>query len=207
MKNHESAYIREQESKVEVMGQYLIRSNKLLDSAVVCNAVYHAFGIRLDEVPVLDERIAGTVPTARAAIDLFIQQSTTRLDGQEIRGLLNQTFGINLNGINTLEKERISLYSKGQWISKGNKDVFEIRTGRLDIDVQVVPADYFQQHAHSDLLPEELINELAVLGYRPQDNGRACYYCNSKPKPVADAFKGQTIRAIAGIIRKNYSDF
>ena len=65
------------------------------------------------------------------------------MTGVDIRGMINQIFGINLNGVSSLEGAGISLYSKGQWVLQSDKDLFVVYTGSGDLDVKVFPTEYF----------------------------------------------------------------
>lgn len=198
--------IKEMSSKAKRMDEILSLSDQNISYESICETVYQAFGIQLDDVPVLDEKVAEFASTSRAAIELTLQLHEQQMTGKDVRNMLNQIFGINLDGISSLEGERISLYSKGQWMTKHNADIIEVKTGIKDVDVHVGPTDYFASQTPNYMLLEALGNKLSELGYQQKEHAEVYYYTNHNGEPVSDAFKGKTMKAIIEVIREHGSD-
>ncbi|MWV46350.1 hypothetical protein GRF59_22355 [Paenibacillus sp. HJL G12] len=125
--------------------------------------------------------------------------------GPEIRIMLNQLFGVNLDAISSLEKARISLFSKGQWIVQQDHDLFVVYTGEGDVDVKVYPTAYFLEKTGMAGLPEDLQQALNSLGYHIDEETNGFYYADAEGQAVPDAFKGQTMGAIMATIRSSCS--
>ncbi|HWO55467.1 MAG TPA: hypothetical protein VNM49_13905 [Paenibacillus cookii] len=212
---------RQQMSKAELMDAYLLSFDQDLTGQIIHEVVLRVFGLDLDHALVLPEaereiraaaerRLggmqAGSSPIPpRDVIDLQLAECGRRLAGPEVRRLLNQLFGVNLDAISALDKARISLFSKGQWIVRQDRDLFVVYTGEGDIDVSVYPTAYFRERTGQDELPEDLGQALADLGYSPVAEGQRYYYVHPDGQAVPDAFKGQTMGAIMASIRNAYS--
>ncbi|TQR18715.1 hypothetical protein FG384_15720 [Psychrobacillus vulpis] len=203
-------------SKIELMDRYIYSFEEQISSSEICKFVDTVFGINLESVLVLDKKSLqapssnnmdqSTMSPSRTVIDSYLDLAKHKMTGMEIRKMLNQIFGINLDGISALEKERISLFSKGQWVVQNAKDLFIIHTGIEDVDVTVLPSIYFMEHSGLEGLPSELQNSLSHLGYNHDKKIRGYYFSNPSGMAVTDQFKGQTIGAIIEVIRKSYSD-
>lgn len=195
--------------KVAVMDERIEALKDRLEGKAICQAVLDVYGIDYCVVPVLHKEVAplvkGIPDPSIAAIDLYLQQCTEPLDGPVIRKMMNQLFGTNLEGIAALSRTRISLFTKGQWIAKKDKDLFAIHTGREDIDVKVIPTAYFAEQTGSDSLPEPLSARLSALGYRFNEAIGAYYYSNPEGVSVPDAFKGKTIGSINEVTDRYFS--
>ncbi|QOR68241.1 hypothetical protein IM538_09105 [Cytobacillus suaedae] len=135
-------------------------------------------------------------------MDLYLQYYGDKIESSEIRRVINQIYGINLNGISGLEAARISLYSKGQWISKTERDLFEVHTGTGDIDVWILPSEYFVKNTGITTLPEELQDLLKNLGYWYDNEKGTFYYSTNSNETVPDSFKGQTMGTISTIVKQ-----
>ncbi|MFC0188724.1 hypothetical protein ACFFJY_10530 [Fictibacillus aquaticus] len=116
--------------------------------------------------------------------------------GSGIRAAINMIFGMNIEGIATLAAARIALYSKGQWISKTNKDLVAVYTGKGDIDVEIRPTPYFTEKTGLTNLPENLQELLQNLGFSFHEEKGAYYYCNPEGESVPDDFKTKTMNTI-----------
>ncbi|GGL65733.1 hypothetical protein GCM10007968_32190 [Sporolactobacillus putidus] len=134
-------------------------------------------------------------------MDAFIRTKGGKTSGSEIRQVINDIFGINLNGISALDHLKISLYSKGQWILKKETDLFVIYTGKGDIDVSIYPAPYFIEKTGYSQLPDDLQDKLIRLGYSYNDKMAAFYYLNPDGETVSDNFKKQTITAVVSSVQ------
>ncbi|MDG5473287.1 hypothetical protein P6709_16165 [Jeotgalibacillus sp. ET6] len=140
------------------------------------------------------------------AMDLYFASVEKKMSGEELRLIVNQIFGINLDGISGLEKARVSLYSKNQWISQTDRDLFVVHTGKGDVDVWVYPTAYFTEHTGETTLPQVLQEKLTALGFAYNSQLDAFYYANHENVSVPDAFKGQTMGAVISTIAEYYSD-
>ncbi|WP_163528352.1 hypothetical protein [Halobacillus ihumii] len=139
------------------------------------------------------------------AMDLCLQGYGVNIPPHAIRGVILEIFRINLEGISTLEKNRISVFSKGLWVSRQPKDLFVVYTGSDDIDAKVYVSDYFKEKTGQTVLPAELEKKLKSMGYKEHDNDRgALYYVESEQRAVSNSFKEQTIGAIAETVRHKY---
>ncbi|WP_391119292.1 hypothetical protein [Psychrobacillus sp. L3] len=190
-------------TKIEEMDKYLNSFGKQVASSDICKALDFIFGIHLEEVPVLDKTFLETTP--KAAIDMYMYQYEQEMTCIEIRTMLNQIFGINLVGIDTLGRQRISLFTKGQWFVQNEKDLFIIHTGVNDVDVKILPTAYFKRQTGLSVLPEDLQHSLSSLGFYYDDKIQDFYFLNPNNESVQDQFKGQTIGAIVEVIQKDYS--
>ncbi|MDQ0112239.1 hypothetical protein [Paenibacillus harenae] len=185
-------------TKAEAMDNLLVSYEEGVSSSDIMNCIHQVFKFDLESTPYLP-----TPP--RAAIEAYLEHSGNKVTGAEIRKMINQTFGINLDALSALEGARISLYSKNQWMVQHDKDLFAVHTGTGDIDVSIFPTNYFAEQTGSGELPIELINAFISLGYCCEENKASCYFSNPSGEPVPDAFKGQTIMAIISVIKHSYS--
>ncbi|MDQ0060226.1 hypothetical protein [Paenibacillus harenae] len=185
-------------TKAEAMDNLLVSYEEGVSSSDIMNSIHQVFKFDLESTPYLP-----TPP--RAAIEAYLEHCGNKVTGAEIRKMINQTFGINLDALSALEGARISLYSKNQWMIQHDKDLFAVHTGTGDIDVSIFPTDYFAEQTGSGELPIELINAFISLGYCCEENKASCYFSNPSGEPVPDAFKGQTIMAIISVIKHSYS--
>ncbi|MFF2755503.1 hypothetical protein ACFVR1_17430 [Psychrobacillus sp. NPDC058041] len=190
-------------SKIEQMDNHLNSLGKKITASDICKAVDLFFGIPLEGVPIINKSFVNLTP--KTAMEMYMDQYEHEMGSMEIRKMLNHIFGINLEGIDSLSKLRISLYSKGQWIVQNEKDLFVIHTGTNDVDVKVVPSEYFIKQTGSSVLPKDLQDSLSSLGFNYDDKLEGSYYINPNNESVTNEFKKQTIGSIVGVIQKLYS--
>ncbi|PID14844.1 hypothetical protein CSV63_10360 [Sporosarcina sp. P34] len=196
-------------AKIDVMDMYIDQYQDKITSLVIYEAIAQAFKFHLEQVPVLTTEKIGTfeIPpltdlktcsslSSQVILDLYLAHHNHHVTGDEIRTMINHYFGMNLVGIDGLGKTRISLYSKGQWLVKDDKDLFVIHTGTKDVDVKIYCTDYFTARTGSKNLPTELLQSLASMGYSYNSQVDAYYYSNPSGLTVSNAFKGKTIDAI-----------
>ncbi|KIL47115.1 hypothetical protein [Jeotgalibacillus campisalis] len=221
-------------SKTEVMDIYFDQSGKKLKPNESRKIILDIFKIDLDAVSALGEgRQADSYPDETMkgirkelgidpestskdsyimslskvqAMDLYIAAFGKKISGEELRLIINQVFGINLDGISGLEKARVSLYSKNQWITQTDRDLVVVHTGRGDVDVWIYPTAYFKEKTGLQELPPVLQEKLKALGFTYNEQLDAFYYANDKGVSVSDAFKGQTMGAVISTIAEGYSD-
>lgn len=191
-------------SKMNIMDMYVSTFKLPIDGKQICQCVKEIFGIQIDSKYVLpkkrDLRTDYVYGFNVRLIDNYLKELQNQLTGQEIRLLINDIFGINLDAIDSLEKTQISLYSKGQWIVQQASDLFVVHTGIGDIDAWVLPTDYYIEQTGLKELPIQLQQNLSLIGYEYNSDIQGMYYCNPTGEAVEDAFKGRTMRAILSCI-------
>lgn len=191
-------------TKVEMMDQYFNNIGEKVDSHKICESIYKIYNIEIEKVPLLPH-IKEVYESPKMAIDSYLKQYGEDLTAAEIRKVINQLFGINLDAISSLEGARISLFSKGQWIVQHEKDLFVVDTGVGDIDVKIYPTKNFIEQTGSMELPTGLQQELLGLGYGFDKKIGGFYFVNPTGEAVPDSFKGQTIGTILKTIQQ-YSE-
>lgn len=208
-KENYPSIIREDMTKVEAMDAYINSFSHKLNGNEICNGIHQIFGIQIESEFVLTKQRASTSSrlhlTNVEVIDTHLSQMRDQLTGSEIRILINEIFGINLDAIDSLEKTKISLFSKGQWIVHQETNLFVVHTGIGDIDAWVLPTNYFLEQTGEKELPLELQKDLVSLGYSYSSHVDGYYYSNPSGVAVPDAFKGKTMQAIQHCISVNYS--
>lgn len=200
-------------TKLEVMDHYLDWYGEKISSFEICTVVKHLFGFDLTAIPIVSTEKIGSfvVPslpatnTASSLIDFYLNQDSKQQSGADIRKMIDHFFGVNLNGVASLEKARISLYSKGQWVVQQHHDLFVVYTGIGDVDVRVSATDYFTAQTGLKELPNDLRQALLRLGYTYEEEMGSAYFSNPSGQAVPDSFKGQTIGAIIEVIHGSYS--
>ncbi|MCQ6277139.1 hypothetical protein JMM81_19885 [Bacillus sp. V3B] len=200
-------------SKAAMMDKYLDSYGKTISSSIICEVVNSIFGMNLDEAPILTkvDTVEGLSSTgdklmSRLVIDSHLKQSGEEITGVNIRGMINEIFGVNLEAISSLEGARISLYSKDQWVVHQEKDLFVVHTGTGDVDVKIYPTTYFTEQTGVAELPTDLQHLLIALGYSYNEGIGRYYFSNPTGEAVPDAFKGQTIAAISKVIQQSFSN-
>ncbi|CKH45177.1 Uncharacterised protein [Streptococcus pneumoniae] len=166
--------------KVELMDKHLDSHQGKITSTEICNIVMSIFKFDLTTKPVLSKEwiMAGagssTENIAIMAIDSTLTHHGRKATGKEIRQLINQIFGINLDAISSLEGARISLFSKDQWVIRDEQDLFVVHTGLGDVDVKVFPTDYFTEQTGLEELPKDLKQSLTNFGFSC-DESKVCF--------------------------------
>ncbi|HDR7514583.1 hypothetical protein AB1I92_25695 [Bacillus mobilis] len=197
-------------NKVEVMDKHLDSHQGKITSTEVCNIVMSIFKFDLTTKPVLSkewimaEAISSTENIAKIAIDSGLAHYGERVAGIEIRQLINQIFGINLDAISSLEGARISLFSKEQWVVRDEQDLFVVHTGLGDVDVKIFTTDYFTEQTGLGALPKSLQQSLTNFGFSCDEKAGCYYYSNPSGEAIPDAFKGQIIGTILKEIHDSY---
>ncbi|WP_112182479.1 MULTISPECIES: hypothetical protein [Paraliobacillus] len=194
----------EQMTKIELMDNYLASLGPELTSTAICWIVKQVFGFDLEKIPLHEDK-QEQITIARDLIDSKLNSCGSNVSGDEIRTIINDFFGVNLNAINALEDARLSLYSKGQWVIKNENDLFVVYTGTGDVDVKVYPTAYFTQKTGLEQIPDKLQHALKGIGFHYNEDINAYYFLSPTNEPVDGAFKGQTIGAIINEIKSSYS--
>ena len=216
-------------SKVEVMDRYLDRNRKKKKPEDIRAIVHGVYGIDLESVSELGagkqtdtyddvvlqkvrERLGGVSDeeimklTKIEVMEFYWKAFDGKMDGTDMRIMVNAIFGINLDGISSLEGSGVALFSKNQWISKYEKDLFVVHTGIDDVDVWVYPTDYFKQQTGLEKNPRALELALTGLGFSYNEEVNTYYYANPAGVSVPDNFKGQTLGTIIGIVNEDYQE-
>lgn len=224
----------EEMPKVQVMDRYLASFGKKVKGNEVRRVVKEIFDIDLDVVSKndygsklaiypadvmeslrasfneapdsaeQDARIMGL--TKNAVMDRFIKEQNYALTGAESRVLINQIFGVNLDGISTLEHMQLAVSSKGQWIVKSETDLFVLESSLDDVDVSIYTTPYFEEVTGSDKLPESLKTKLMDIGFTYIEESNVLYYKNPTGESVPDVFKGQVMGILIGTIVTDYKN-
>ncbi|MEO2075739.1 MAG: hypothetical protein ABGX20_10060 [Bacillus sp. (in: firmicutes)] len=201
-------------SKVELMDQHLESCGKDFGYEEVRQIVHSLFDIDLETkivvfkeylAPLLWDETNEDIPVARVALEYYLDQSKGTLTGKEVRTIIKNLFGINLDGISSLAGAKISIYSKEQWITQHDHDLFVVDTPLGDADVRIYPTPLFTKKTGLNRVPTELQQALAVLGYSFDSDNNWCYYCNPTGESVGHEFKVETIETIRQIILNSYN--
>jgi hypothetical protein len=197
-------------TKIEMMDHYLNSYGGNFGYTEVRHIVKSLFGLDLETKTVISSEFIASLSlgeashTSKSILDAYIYQHEKKLSGADIRKTINELFGINLDAISSLERARISIYSKGQWIVQKENDLFVVHTGPGDIDVKIFPTAYFAEKTGLTGVPTELQQTLTRLGYS-YDNENACsFYNNPTGEAIQDEFKGRTMGAIMKAIQDYY---
>ncbi|PSL24553.1 hypothetical protein B0H99_1242 [Planomicrobium soli] len=151
-----------------------------------------------------DERIMGL--SKNDIMDRYMKAQNYTLTAVETRMLINQIYGVNLNGISNLEHSQLAISSKGQWIVKSDTDLFILESSLDDVDVSIYATDYFKRVTGSDQLPESLASKLLNLGFTYKADSNVLYYRNPANESVPDAFKGQVIGILLTTITAEFKN-
>lgn len=195
-------------TKVEIMDKYFDSCEEKIDHSEIYCFIQSLFHFDLENRSVISNELnkdPALQPSPGAIFDSILNQEGKKITGAEIRSIINQIFGINLDAISSLEGSRISLYSKDQWVLQHDNDLFVVHTGKDDIDVRIYPTKYFTEQTGLETLPNDLQHSLSNMGFYYDEKIKSYYYRNSAEEAVPDAFKGQTMGTILSIIKQNYS--
>lgn len=177
-------------SKAEAMDKLIEAYSEPWSSSAIIDIVREAFSLDLNALSDLVR------PPRDVFEDFLSQRQDAPITGTDIRRRLNEAVGINLDGLSALDGARFSLFSKGQWMVRGERDLFVIHTGPGDIDATILTTDHYVQLTGTTELPPQLKDDLTALGYRYDETKQVYTYSDPGGNAVPDAFKGQTIRAI-----------
>lgn len=176
-------------------------------AAIYPEAVMKSLRMSFNEKPTSTKQDARIMELKKSDVmDRYIKEHDNRLTGAESRILINQIFGVNLDGISTLEYSQLAISSKGQWILKSDTDLFILESSLDDVDVSVYATSHFEQVTGSKKLPESLKTKLMNLGFTYNEETELLYYINPTGESVPDAFKGQVLGIIVGTIMAEYKN-
>jgi len=193
-------------TKIEMMDRLLAPYGNDLTSAAIYDVIKKVFGIELDLAPLLVKRTSDStaVVSSREVIDAHLIQNGAEMTGQEVRSMINHYLGVNLDGIASLTKAHISLYTKGQWILQHDTDLVVVNTGVGDIDVTVSSTSFYTEQTGLTGLPADLQEALTELGFTCNIETGNCSHTNPTGQAAPDSFKRQTMGAIIESVRKVY---
>ncbi|WKA53605.1 hypothetical protein [Planococcus shixiaomingii] len=175
--------------------------------AIYPNNVMESLRISFDEKATSTTKDADIMKLAKNEVmDRYIKVHGYSLTGAEARKLINQIFGVNLDGISTLEHSQLAINSKGQWILKSDTDLFILESSLDDVDVSVYATEYFEELTGSKQLPDSLKSKLINMGFTYNESTELLYYKNPANESVPDAFKGQVLGTIVGTIITEYKN-
>lgn len=220
--------------KLQVMDLYLASFGKKVKGPEIRRAVKEVYGIDLNIVSKNDygSKLAiypkyimvslrasfntapdSTVQDARimeltknAVMDRYIREHNYQLTGAESRKLINEIFGVNLEGIANLEGKQLAVSSKGQWIIKSDTDLFVLESSLDDVDVSIYTTDYFEAVTGSDQFPESLKTKLTNIGFVYIEETNRMYYRNPTGESVPGQFKGQVMGILIDTITTEYQN-
>lgn len=220
-------------TKVEVMDRYLGTFGKKVTGKEVRKAVLGVFNISLDTISeknygshlaIYSDDIMQTLRqslkvapdstvkdaeimamTKAEVMDHFIKFHRNTLTSAEDRVIINEIFGVNLNGISSLEHARLSIYSKGTWVLQSPTDLFVVSSSNDDVSLYVGTTDYFATHTGSNDLPNSLKQTLISLGFSYDEATGKYFYMNPSGLSVSDSFKGQILGAVLKTIQTEYA--
>jgi len=135
-------------------------------------------------------------------MDRYIKVNDYSLTNNEIRILINDIFGVNLNGISGLEGAQLSIYSKGQWIIQSEKDLFKISSSLDDVSLYIESTDYLEKQTGSSEFPDSLAQKLINLGFTYAEVSGNYTYTHPTGESVPDALKTQTIGTVIQAIQE-----
>lgn len=224
----------EQMPKVDVIDRYLASFGKKVKGNEIRRAVKEIFDIDLDVVskndygsklaiytPAIMESLRASFNVApdfteqdarimdltkNAVMDRYIKEHDYKLTGAESRKLINGIFGVNLDGISSLEHVQLGILSKGQWILKSDTDLFILESSLDDVDVSIYATPYFEGLTGSRELPESMVMQLVALGFTHYEESDLLYYKNPTGGSVPDAFKGQVMGILIKTITTEYKN-
>ncbi|MGB2993609.1 MAG: hypothetical protein WBB47_13330, partial [Paenisporosarcina sp.] len=134
--------------------------------------------------------------TKNEVMNRYIEVHEYSLTGAECRVLINQIFGVNLDGISGLEHSKVSIYSKGQWILQGDTNLFIVSSSLDDVELYVTTTDYYEESVGSNQLPDSLKQKLIIIGFTYDVDQNRFVYRNPTNESVPDAFKGKVIGTV-----------
>jgi hypothetical protein len=138
--------------------------------------------------------------TKNEVMDRYIEVHDYSLTGAQSRVLINQIFGVNLDGISSLEHSKVSIYSKGQWILQSDTDLLIVSSSLDDVELYVATTNYFEETSGSKQFPESLKQNLISIGFSYDADLNQYVYRNPTNESVPDAFKGQVLGSVLGTI-------
>lgn len=202
-------------TKAERMDRWMRTVGRRPSASDLIQLIELIYGFDMDTLPA-----SPTQGSAREVIEGYLEEcgssglsgssgssdsSGSSISGRELRQRLNLAFGVNLDALSALEGERISLYSKNQWMLRDDTDLFIVHTGKGDVDVRIYPTPYFWLRTKAEALPDDFMHDMLILGYDFDEGTSSHYYCSPGGEAVPDEFKGKTIHTLRRMIARSFS--
>lgn len=219
--------------KVEVMNRYLPSFGEKVKGKEARKAVLGVFNIDLNSISehnygsklsVYDETVMKNLRESlklsstdskrdkeimamskNEVMDRYMKNMKNSLTSQETRTLINNIYGVNLDGISSIEHSRLGLFSKGVWVIQSDRDVFTVSSTNDDVTIYVAVTDYFKSKTGSTQVPTSLANKLKALGFSVDSSDRY-FYTNPTGESLPESFKGSVMQAVVGAIMTEYID-
>ncbi|MFS0689385.1 hypothetical protein AB1K89_09090 [Sporosarcina sp. 179-K 8C2 HS] len=201
--------------KVNLMDKYLESFGKKVKGNEVRKAVQAIFDIDLDNVSKhnygnklhsYDSAIMETLREAEnltdseimklpkaKVMDAYITAHDYALTGAEHRIVINQIFGVNLDGISGIEGLQLGINSKGTWISKTPTDMLVISSSLDDVELYVQTTDYWKQVTGTNKVPDSLHQYLLDNDYTYDEATNKYTWVNPTGESAPDSVKSETI--------------
>ncbi|MCM3709166.1 hypothetical protein [Sporosarcina luteola] len=201
--------------QVEVMDKYLDSFGKKIKGNEVREAVRGVFNIDLDEVsknnygnklisynPAIMQTLRDSEKLTDAEImklakvkvmDAYIKAHGYDLTGAENRVVINQIFGVNLDGISGIAGLQLGINSKGIWIINTPTDMLVISSSLDDVELYVYTTDYWEQITGTKEVPDSLKQYFADNGFTYDDVTGKYIWVNPTGESAPEAIKSQTI--------------
>lgn len=138
-------------------------------------------------------------------MDRFYNSFGKNISGEDSRRIVNEIFGFNVRGIESLEKARLSLYSKGRWMTKNDTDIFMVITARGDVHINATVTNHYVEMTGSDQFPVEMQKFLTGLGFIYEADDKMYHFTSPTGESVSDAFKDQLIGTLVRYIAQHYA--
>ncbi|KXH80662.1 hypothetical protein [Sporosarcina sp. HYO08] len=191
--------------QIEKMDRAIDRLPKRPTALEIFHILQEVFNIDItrEEVRPVERTMSGRKPLD--ILETHVQQFDHKITGQDVRQLINELFGINLEGIAGLRQLQISLYSKGQWIVQQEDDLIVVYTSPGDHNVKIYPTPYYEKLTGSTALPLELQEELVSLGFTCDKEKGKCYFEMKSEQAVPDDFKHRIIGAVVYTVQTQFA--
>lgn len=201
--------------QVDIMDKYLESFGAKVKGNEVRKAVYAVFRIDLDDVSErnygnklnsYDPSIMETLRDAErrtdaeimkmskvSVMDAYLEAHDYALSGAELRILINQIFGVNLDGISSVEGMQLGIHSKGTKIIDTPTDMLVISSSRDDVELYVNTTDYWEQVTGTNEVTDSLKQFLLDNGYTYDEATDKYMWVNPTGESASEAVKSKTI--------------
>lgn len=220
--------------KVEVMDRHLLSLGEELDSFETRESVQAIFNINLDyisennfgsklnkynEEVMMNVRASLGIDPQSTELDILIMDMPkneimdryfinkhNKVSSQEARNVINYIYGVNLNGISSIEYARLSIFSKGQWVIHNDTNIFIVSSSNDDTELYVAPTQYYKEKTGNEQLPDSLISDLVSIGFVYDSTLETYIYRSLNNESVPDSVKGQVMGTVVQTINTHYID-
>jgi hypothetical protein len=201
--------------QVDVMDTYLESFGEIVNGHEVRKAVQAVFNIDLDyisknnygnKLASYDSAVMETLRTSKKltnaeimelpkmkVMDAYIKAHNYALTGAEHRVLINQIFGVNLDGISGVAGLQLGIFSKNIWIINTPTDMLVIASSHDDVELYVYTTDYWKQVTGTNEVPDSLKQYLLDNEFAYDEATDKYIWVNPTGESASEAFKSQTI--------------